>query len=81
MIYLRKTLERKMKMEKFKLGKNVEKNSVGVLIKSTNMRNEVNHDHGLLHRESINEIKKYLHSHGLIKIGSDAPTEVLLNSF
>jgi hypothetical protein len=66
---------------KFKLGKNVEKNSVGVLIKSTNMRNEVNHDHGLLHRESINEIKKYLHSHGLIKIGSDAPTDVLRNIY
>jgi len=66
---------------KFKLGKNVEKNSVGVLIKSTNMRNEVNHDHGLLHREPINEIKKYLHAHGLIKIGSDAPTDVLRNIY
>jgi uncharacterized membrane-anchored protein len=34
-----------------------------------------------LHRESINEIKKYLHSHGLIKIGSDAPTDVLRNIY
>ena len=54
---------------------------VGVLIKNSDTRRKIQEEHGVLRRESIVEIRKYLHDHGLIKVGSDAPPDVLRNIY
>ena len=67
--------------KKYKLGKNPNGKVVGVLIKNADTRRRVQEEHGTLRRESIVEIRKYLHDHGLIKVGSDAPPDVLRNLY
>ena len=54
---------------------------VGVFIKNSDTRRCIQEEHGALRRESIVEIRKYLHNHGLIKVGSDAPPDVLRNIY
>ena len=67
--------------KKYKLGKTHGGNVVGVLIKNSDTRRRIQEEHGVLRRESIVEIRKYLHDHGLIKVGSDAPPDVLRNIY
>ena len=67
--------------KKYKLGKTPGSNVVGVLIKNNDTRRKIQEEHGVLRRESILEIRKYLHDHGLIKVGSDAPPDVLRNIY
>ena len=67
--------------KKYKLGKTPGSNVVGVLIKNSDTRRRIQEEHGILRRESIVEIRKYLHDHGLIKVGSDAPPDVLRNIY
>jgi hypothetical protein len=67
--------------KKYKLGKTPGSNVVGVLIKNSDTRRKIQEEHGVLRRESIVEIRKYLHHHGLIKVGSDAPPDVLRNIY
>jgi hypothetical protein len=67
--------------KKYKLGKAPGGNVVGVLIKNSDTRRRIQEEHGVLRRESIVEIRKYLHDHGLIKVGSDAPPDVLRNLY
>lgn len=67
--------------KKYKLGKQPNGNVVGVLVKNSDTRRRVQEEHGILQRESIIEIRKYLHDHGLIKVGSDAPPDVLRNIY
>ena len=71
---IRQTITRK-----YTLGKGGGK--VGVLIKNSDTRRRIQEEHGVLRRESIVEIRKYLHDHGLIKVGSDAPPDVLRNLY
>jgi hypothetical protein len=54
---------------------------VGVLIKNNETRRQVQQECSLLKRESIMEVRKYLHDHGLLKVGSDAPPDVLRNMY
>ena len=67
--------------KKYKLGKSPNGKVVGVLIKNSDTRRRIQEEHGVLRRESIIEIRKYLHDHGLIKVGSDAPPDVLRNLY
>jgi len=67
--------------KKYKLGRTPGSNVVGVLIKNSDTRRRIQEEHGVLRRESIVEIRKYLHDHGLIKVGSDAPPDVLRNIY
>lgn len=67
--------------KKYKLGRTPGSNVVGVLIKNNETRSRVTNDLGDLKRESIIEIRKYLHNHGLLKVGSDAPPDVLRNMY
>jgi len=67
--------------KKYKLGKTPNGKVVGVLIKNSDTRRRIQEEHGILRRESIVEIRKYLHDHGLIKVGSDAPPDVLRNIY
>ena len=67
--------------KKYTLGRAPGSNVVGVLIKNNETRRQVQQDHGVLRREAIVEIRKYLHDHGLLKVGSDAPPDVLRNMY
>jgi hypothetical protein len=67
--------------KKYKLGKAANGKVVGVLIKNSDTRRRIQEEHGVLRRESIIGIRKYLHDHGLIKVGSDAPPDVLRNLY
>ena len=67
--------------KKYKLGRTPGSNVVGVLIKNNDTRSLITNELGVLKRESILEIRKYLHNHGLLKVGSDAPPDVLRNMY
>jgi uncharacterized membrane-anchored protein len=47
------------------------------LIKDRNTRKLLINAQRDLKRKNINEVKNYLHKHGLLKIGSNAPNDVL----
>ena len=52
-------------------------NQVGVLIKDRGTRKQVLNAQKDLKRKNINDIKLYLRDHNLIKVGSNAPNDVL----
>lgn len=61
----------------FKIGKSKVIPKVSVLISNRSIRNKVSTDGQLLKQKSIEEIKKYLIKHGLIRVGTTAPNDVL----
>ena len=69
-----KTLKRKLI-----LGKKGRK--VSVLIKNRKTRKRVKNETLKLKKKSLEEIKQYLRIHNLIKIGTDAPEDVLRQTF
>ena len=62
---------------KFKLGKDKQKRTIGVLIKDRHTRKRVIDAQKDMKRKNINEIKQYLKDHGLLKAGSNAPNDIL----
>ena len=62
---------------KYTLGKTANNMSVGVLIKDRNTRKKILIAQRELKKKSINDIKSYLKDHNLIKVGSNAPNDVL----
>lgn len=54
-----------------------QKNKVSVLIKNSTTRKNIQKEHNLLKQSSIEDVKKYLKKHYLLKIGSNAPNDVL----
>ncbi len=63
--------------KKYTLGKTKNNRSVGVLIKDRNTRKQVLNAQRELKKKSVNDIKSYLKDHNLIKVGSNAPNDVL----
>jgi hypothetical protein len=61
---------------KYKLGKHAN-GKVSVLIKNSQTRRRVQTEHSLLKQKSIIDIKNYLRSKNLLKVGSEAPNDVL----
>lgn len=61
----------------YKVGKINGKNRVGILIKNRETQKNIKHEVSLLKHKSLHDIKNYLRSKNLIKIGSDAPNDVL----
>ena len=71
-----KKIKRTIK-RKYTLGKSKIKQQVSMLIKNRNTRKRVLDAQRDLKRESITDVKNYLKKHGLIKVGSLAPNDVV----
>jgi len=76
-----KHITKKTIKKKYTLGKSELKNTIGILIKDRNTRKKILTAQKELKRKNINEIKTYLREHNLIKIGSNAPNDVLRNLY
>lgn len=75
-VKIKKITKRTIK-RKYTLGKSKIKKSVAVLLKDRATRKNVLIAQRDLKRKSINDIKSYLRDHNLIKIGSNAPNDVV----
>lgn len=74
--YLKKTVKRK-----FTLGKSDKLRRVSVLIKDRQTRKNIINAQKALKKTTITDIKKYLRQHGMIKIGSTCPSDILRKTF
>ena len=66
---------RKTKKKRFRIGKHDD--VVGVLLKNKQTQRHIQNQHLTLKQKTIGEIRKYLYEHHLLKIGSNAPPDVL----
>jgi len=72
-----KRITKKTIRRKYTLGKLKNKNVVAVLLKDRNTRKKVLSAQKDLKKNSINDVKTYLKNHNLIKVGSNAPNDVI----
>lgn len=72
-----KKLLKKTIHKKYTLGKSKIKRTVGILLKDKNTRKNVLNAQKDLRDKSVNDVKTYLRQHNLIKIGSNAPNDVI----
>lgn len=68
-------LHRNTKTLKYKLGKR--NNKIGILVKNNKTLKRIKEDSTNLKKKSILEVKQYLRKHNLIKVGCNAPNDVL----
>lgn len=74
--YLKKTVKRK-----FTLGKSDKLRRVSVLIKDKQTRKNVINTQKELKKTNITDVRKYLRQHGIIKVGSTCPADILRKTF
>ena len=70
--YLKKTIKRK-----FTLGKSNNLRRVSVLVKDGRTRKNILNTQKELKKANITDVKKYLRQHGIIKVGTTCPNDVL----
>ena len=66
---------RKTHKKRFRIGKHDD--VVGVLLKNKQTQRHIQTQHLALKQKTIGEIRKYLYEHHLLKVGSNAPPDVL----
>jgi hypothetical protein len=66
---------RKTKKKSYRIGKHDD--VVGVLLKNKQTQRHIQNQHLTLKQKTIGEIRKYLYEHQLLKVGSNAPPDVL----
>jgi len=74
--YLKKTVKRK-----FTLGKSDKLRRIGVLIKDRQTRKNIINTQKELKKMDITDVRKYLRQHGIIKVGSTCPSDILRKTF
>lgn len=74
--YLKKTVKRK-----FTLGKSDKLRRVSVLIKDRQTRKNIINTQKELKKTTMTDVKKYLRQHGIIKVGSICPADILRKTF
>jgi hypothetical protein len=74
--YLKRTVRRK-----FTLGKSDKLRKVAILLKDKKTRKNVMDVQHELKKTDMKDVRKYLRQHGIIKIGSTAPNEILRKTF
>jgi hypothetical protein len=62
---------------KYTIGRNLKTNTIGILIKDNNTRRKIINAQKEMKKKPMNELKKDLKDHNLIKVGSSAPNDVL----
>ena len=72
-----KKITKKTIKRKYTLGRSKIKKTVSVLVKDRGTRKLILGAQKELKRKSINDVREYLRDHNLIKIGSNAPNDVL----
>lgn len=72
-----KHITKKTIKRKYTLGRSIMKRKVAVLIKDRGTRKKILTAQKDLKRKNINDIKEYLRDHNLVKVGSNAPNDVL----
>lgn len=72
-----KRITKKTIKRKYTLGRSSIRKSVAVLIKDRGTRKQVLNAQKDLKRKPINDVKIYLREHNLIKVGSNAPNDVM----
>ena len=74
--YLKKTVKRR-----FTLGKSDKLRRIAVLIKDRQTRKNIINTQKELKKTDITDVRKYLRQHGIIKVGSTCPTDILRKTF
>jgi len=62
---------------KFKLGKNKTRRKISVLIKNKELRARVQVERSMLRAKPLHVMKNYLYSHGILKVGNNAPKDLI----
>jgi hypothetical protein len=76
-----KKIFKKTIKKKFTLGKSDKLRKVSVLINNNQTRKNIINTQKELKKTSINDVKKYLRQHGMIKMGSTCPNNILRKTF